>query len=203
MLRKFFSVTSMPCDLRNSLHTSPLFNSLRMNGATLLTQSGGNPLIERNGRNMSLCFWSLTLWKLNTQSKINQSKLILKVSTVTKTMDLVEVYLPSQLKLLISVSEKVISKCTKNPMEMVLAEIHPRTPLEIFQNGSPRILLVQIWNIWQQPPWTTTKIHTNGLFLKIMLMVRGDHTGNIYTNSGNKIKAGIRWFNFMLLKLIH
>ena len=138
MLRNFVFVTRMSCDLRNSLHTSPLFNSLRMNGATLLTQSGGNPLIERNGRNTSLCFWSLTLWKLNTQSKIIQSKLILKVSTVTKTMDLVEVYLPSQLKLLISVSEKVISKWPKNPMEMVLAEIHPRTPLEISQNGSPR-----------------------------------------------------------------
>ena len=56
LLRNFVFVTRMSCDLRNSLHTSPLFNSLRMNGATLLTQSGGNPLIERNGRNTSLCF---------------------------------------------------------------------------------------------------------------------------------------------------
>ena len=45
-----------------------LFKNICENKATLLTQSGGNPMILTKFLNMILYFWRLQLWQLNLQS---------------------------------------------------------------------------------------------------------------------------------------
>ena len=154
----------MSFDLRILLNVSNIFNRLWTNTETLLTQTGGDPLISGKILSMELFFWRFTLWKSNIQSKILQIKLILKAYTVGKTMNMVEFYLPSQFRLVTSVSKRFISKDISNPMEIFLMGIFPRIPWEIFKNWSPKILMLQMCKIWQYLPWHTKIRSTNGVF---------------------------------------
>ena len=62
-------------------------------------------------------------------------------------MYMVEGYLPSQLQFFTSLVEREVSKGIANSTDMVLMGINKRITLELFQNGSPISLLIQMWNI--------------------------------------------------------
>ena len=111
----FVYVTIMLCDLMKSLHTSTFLKRIPKNTATLLTQRGGNPLIASKSI------------KINHSTR-PQIKLILELATVGNTMTTMEVYLPSQLLLVTSVTERASSKGITNPMKMALVGIHKITP---------------------------------------------------------------------------
>ena len=70
-----------------------------------------------------------------------------KNSTVRYTMTMVEGYLPSQLQFFTSLVEREVPKGIANSTDMVLMGINKRIPFELFQNGSPISLLIQMWNI--------------------------------------------------------
>ena len=104
----------------------PLFKRLCVNNKTLLNKSGWKPLIARKSLTVTLHFQRITLWQSNSQSTRMLIKFILKSFTVVNKMTLVEGSIPSQVWIVTSVSEKVISKGIENPMEMFLMGIHNR-----------------------------------------------------------------------------
>ena len=81
---------------------------------------------------------------------------------------------------------------------MVLMGINPRVQQVSSQNGSPRSLLFQMWNIWKQPPWNEKITITNVVFIAITVIVHGYLTGNLATRSGNTsmaiLSCSILWF---------
>lgn len=74
-----------------------------VNTATLLAQSGWNPLISSKMLNMSLYLWGFPIGKFKRQSSIIWIKMIYKPVTLGNTMTLMESNLPSQLWLVTSV----------------------------------------------------------------------------------------------------
>ena len=65
LVGNFLFLTKTSLKLMISLPIVSLFKKLCGDTATLLTQSGGNPLIVRRFLKMNLYFLWLTLWQLN------------------------------------------------------------------------------------------------------------------------------------------
>ena len=93
----------------------------------------------------------------------------------------------------------VTSRKTAGQREMVLVVNHTRRPQISFYNGSLIILLHRLPNIWQHPPWPTTKRSASGMHLVKMLMVHGDFTGRVATRSGSIIRAIKRLLDLLII----
>ena len=64
-------------------------------------------------------------------------------------------------------------------------------------------MLFHTWYIWKHTPCPATIINMDDLFIALMAMVRGSFNGNIDMSSGNKIKARIILFGFLVLSKMH
>ena len=117
LLRNFLCVTRMLCNPRNSLPTSPLFNRIHVNTSNLLNKSEGKPLTTRKGLKTRFFSQRLKLCQFKIKSKRAWGKFILKYSVLGRTIIMVKGFLPIQVLLVTSVSERAKNKVIENPMK--------------------------------------------------------------------------------------